>query len=147
MLKAANEYAAKCFTQYGMNTDDTGRYSSMYKPFHLIGMELNTSVFSAAILKKATGCTKEFFGDVIATAKQNLKKGQLLDSEGGFTVWGKLYQADCAKKINGLPIGLANNVKLKNDVEKDAPVCWTDVDLDVKLSSSKDKRKNKIKLK
>ena len=81
-----------------MNTDNARRFSSMYKPFHLIGMELNTSIFSAAILKKATGYTKEFFGDVIATAKQNLKKGQILDGEGGFTVWGKLYQAEVAKK-------------------------------------------------
>ena len=144
VLEAANEYAAKCFTQYGMNTDDTGRYSSMYKPFHLIGMELNTSVFSAAILKKATGCTKEFSGDVIATAKQNLKKGQLLDGEGGFTVWGKLYQAGFAKKINGLPIGLANNVKLKNDIEKDAPVCWSDVDLDVNCPVVKIREKIKL---
>ena len=144
VLEAASEYAAKCFTQYGMNTDDTGRYSSMYKPFHLIGMELNTSIFSAAILKKATGCTKEFSGDVIATAKQNLKKGQLLDGEGGFTVWGKLYQADFAKKINGLPIGLANNVKLKNDVEKDAPVVWSDVDLDVNCPVVKIREKIKL---
>ena len=144
MLEAANEYAAKCFTQYGMNTDDSGRFSSMYKPFHLIGMELNTSVFSAAILKKATGCTKEFSGDVIATAKQNLKKGQLLDGEGGFTVWGKLYQAGFAKKINGLPIGLANNVKLKNDIEKDAPVCWSDVDLDINCPVVKIREKIKL---
>jgi len=53
-----------------------------------------------------------------------------LDGEGGFTVWGKLYQAEIAKKINGLPIGLANNVKLKNDVERDAPVYWSDVEID-----------------
>ena len=39
VLEAESEYAAKCFTQYGMNTDETGRFSSMYKPFHLIGME------------------------------------------------------------------------------------------------------------
>ena len=131
VLEAGNEYAAKCFKQYGMNTDDTGRFSSMYKPFHLIGMELNTSIFSAAILKKATGHTKEFFGDVIATAKQNLKRGQILDGEGGFTVWGRLYPAEVAKKTNGLPIGLANNVKLKNDIGKDQPVCWSDVEPDM----------------
>ena len=53
-----------------------------------------------------------------------------MDGEGGFTVWGKLYQVDFAKKINGLPIGLANNVKLKNDVEKYTSVCWSDVDID-----------------
>ena len=43
------------FAQYGMNTDESGRYSAMYKPFHLIGLELNVSVLSAAILGKATG--------------------------------------------------------------------------------------------
>ena len=69
VLEAANEYAAKCFTQYGMNTDDTGRYSSVYKPFHLIGMELNTSVFSAAILRKLL-VHEKFSGDVIATANK-----------------------------------------------------------------------------
>ena len=50
VLEAPNDYAASCFKQYGMNTDDTGKYSAMYKPFHLIGMELNISVFSAALL-------------------------------------------------------------------------------------------------
>ena len=48
VLKAPNDYAASCFKQYGMNTDSTGQFSAMYKPFHLIGMELNISIFSAA---------------------------------------------------------------------------------------------------
>ena len=30
-----------------MNTDASGRYSAMYKPFHLIGLELNVSILSA----------------------------------------------------------------------------------------------------
>ena len=55
VLEAPNDYAASCFKQYGMNTDDTGRFSAMYKPFHLIGMELNISIFSAALLNQATG--------------------------------------------------------------------------------------------
>ena len=101
----------------------------MFKPFHLIGMELNTSIYSVGILKKATGYTKAFLGDVIATAKQNLKKGQILDGEGGFTVWGKLYQSEISKKIRGLPIGLANDVKLKKDVRKDQPISWSDVEI------------------
>ena len=131
VLEAENDYAARCFKQYGMNTDNTGRYSSMFKPFHLIGMELNTSIYSVGILKKATGYTKAFLGDVIATAKQNLKKGQILDGEGGFTVWGKLYQSETSKKIRGLPIGLANDVKLKKDVRKDQPISWSDVEIDL----------------
>ncbi len=52
--------------QYGMNTDQSGEFSAMYKPFHLIGMELNTSIFSAALLKLPTGQTKYFKGDVVS---------------------------------------------------------------------------------
>ena len=49
VLKAPNDYAASCFKQYGMNTDSTGQFSAMYKPFHLIGMELNISIYSAVL--------------------------------------------------------------------------------------------------
>jgi predicted homoserine dehydrogenase-like protein len=44
VIEAPNEYSAGCFRQYGMNTDSSGRYSAMYKPFHLIGLELNIVV-------------------------------------------------------------------------------------------------------
>ena len=44
VIEAPNDYAAACFKQYGMNTDASGRYSAMYKPFHLIGLELNISI-------------------------------------------------------------------------------------------------------
>ena len=43
VLEAQNDYAAKCCKEYVMNTDNTGRYSTMFKPFHLIGLELNIS--------------------------------------------------------------------------------------------------------
>ena len=94
VIEAPNDYAAACFRQYGMNTDVTGRYSAMYKPFHLIGLELNISILSAALLNKPTGMVDDFCGDVVATAKRDLAAGEMLDGEGGFTVWGKLYPAD-----------------------------------------------------
>ena len=94
VIEAPNDYAASCFVQYGMNTDDTGRYSAMYKPFHLIGLELNTSIFSAALLNQPTGSTLDFHADVVATSKRHLQAGEVLDGEGGSTVWGKLYPAE-----------------------------------------------------
>ena len=90
VIEAPNDYAAACFRQYGMNTDASGRYSAMFKPFHLIGLELNISILSAALLNKPTGSTLDFSGDVVATAKRPLKAGEILDGEGGYTVWGKL---------------------------------------------------------
>ena len=127
VLQAPNDYAASCFKQYGMNTDQSGEFSAMYKPFHLIGMELNTSIFSAALLKLPTGQTKYFKGDVVSVSKRNLKKGEKLDGEGGFTVWGKLIPASTSLNLQALPIGLANDMYLKNDIDKDKILTWNDV--------------------
>ena len=131
VIEAPNDYAAACFKQYGMNTDSTGRYSAMYKPFHLIGLELNTSILSAALLGKPTGSTQAFNADVVATAKRDLKAGEMLDGEGGFTVYGKLMPAKRSLDIGGLPIGLAHRVKLVNDIAKGQSVRWADVDIDM----------------
>jgi predicted homoserine dehydrogenase-like protein len=130
VLEAPNDYAADCFKQYGLKTDDKGRYAAMYKPYHLIGLELNISVLSAALRKEATGQPIGFRGDVAAVAKRNLRKGETLDGEGGYTVWGKLLPAETSLKAGALPIGLAHNVRLKSDVAHGAVVRWSDVEFD-----------------
>ena len=130
VIEAPNDYASACFKQYGMNTDSTGRFSAMYKPFHLIGLELNISILSAALLKKPTGSTLDFNSDVVATAKRNLKAGEMLDGEGGFTVYGKLMPANKSLKMGGLPIGLAHRIRLKNNVNIDQQISWDDVEID-----------------
>ncbi len=135
VIEAPNDYSAQCFRQYGMNTDASGRYSAMYKPFHLIGLELGISVFSAALLKQPTGSTLRFNADVVATAKFNLKAGQMLDGEGGHMVWGKLYPGRDSLALGGLPIGLAHGVKLKSDIAQGAPVRWRDVEIDETLDA------------
>ena len=127
VIEAPNDYAAACFKQYGMNTDASGRYSAMYKPFHLIGLELNISILSAALLGQPTGMTKGYHSDVVATAKRPLKAGEVLDGEGGFTVWGKLCSARQSAEIGGVPIGLAHHLKLTRDVPAGAPITWQDV--------------------
>ena len=128
VLKAPNDYAASCFKQYGMNTDSTGQFSAMYKPFHLIGMELNISIFSAALLNQSTGQTQNFSGDVVATSKRSLKKGEILDGEGGATVWGKLIPVKDSLSNETLPIGLAHGIKLNKDINEDQIITWKDVD-------------------
>jgi len=129
VIEAPNDYAAACFSQYGLAVDDTGRYASMFKPWHLIGLELNISVLSAVLRGEPTGATESFRGDVVATAKRNLKAGETLDGEGGFTVWGKLMPAEASLAVGGLPIGLAHSVKLTRDVAVGSPVLWSDVEV------------------
>jgi predicted homoserine dehydrogenase-like protein len=130
VLKAPNDYAAACFKQYGLPTDSTGRYAAMYKPFHLIGLELSISVLSAALRGEPTGSSREWRGDVAAVAKRDLKAGEVLDGEGGYTVYGHLVPAVRSRTQRMLPIGLAHGVRLTKDVLAGTVLTEDDVLLD-----------------
>jgi predicted homoserine dehydrogenase-like protein len=130
VLEAPNDYAADCFKQYGLKTDSSGRYAAMYKPYHLIGLELNISVLSVALRKEPTGQPQDFRGDVAAVAKRDLRTGETLDGEGGYTVWGKLMPARASLEAGALPIGLAHRVTLKRNIAHGAVVRWDDVEID-----------------
>jgi predicted homoserine dehydrogenase-like protein len=127
VLKAPNEYARACFKEYGLKTDPGGWYATMYKPFHLIGLELGVSVLSAALRGEPTGQPYGFRGDVVAVAKRGLRAGETLDGEGGYTVWGKLVPAERSLAEGALPIGLAHKVALLRDIAAGEIVRWVDV--------------------
>src|ERR1700749_1365490 len=140
VLEAPNDYAADCFKQYGLKTDASGRFAAMYKPYHLIGLELNISVLSAAVRGEPTGQPQGFRGDAVAVAKRDLRAGEILDGEGGYTVWGKLMPAAASLAAGALPIGLAHKVKLKNAVAHGAIVGWSDVQTDADDDTVKTRR-------
>jgi len=130
VLKAPNDYAAACFKQYGLPTDATGRYAAMYKPFHLIGLELSISVLSAALRGEPTGSCRAWRGDAVAVAKRDLRAGESLDGEGGYTVYGRLTPAARSNARRMLPIGLAHGIRLTRDVAAGSVVTEDDVVLD-----------------
>jgi predicted homoserine dehydrogenase-like protein len=127
VFKAPNEYARACFREYGLKTDASGRYAAMYKPYHLIGLELGVSVLSATLRGEPTGQPRGWRGDVVAVAKRALGAGEMLVGEGGYTVWGKLVPAERSLAEGALPIGLAHHVRLLHDVAAGAIVRWADV--------------------
>ena len=128
VLEAPNDYAAACFAQYGLPTDATGRYAAMYKPFHLIGLELSISVLSAALRGEATGEAEAFRAGAVAVAKRDLRAGDRLDGEGGYTVWGRLAPASAATDTAlPLPIGLAHKVEVVRDVPAGQALTFADV--------------------
>jgi predicted homoserine dehydrogenase-like protein len=145
VLEAPNDYAADCFRQYGLKTDSSGRYAAMYKPYHLIGLELNISILSAALRGEPTGQPDGFRGDVAAVAKRSLRAGEMLDGEGGYTVWGKLMPAAASLRAGALPIGLAHRVKLKRDVEHGALVRWSDAEIDMDNETVRTRREMEAK--
>lgn len=130
VVKAPNDYAAACFQQYGMKTDPTGRYAAMYRPYHLIGMELSISVLNVVLNGQPTGTPWEWRGDVAAVAKRDLKPGEVLDGEGGYTVYGKLIPAGRSVREQVLPLGLASGVTVTRLVKAGSILNTTDVLLD-----------------
>ncbi|WP_022884698.1 NAD(P)H-dependent oxidoreductase [Glaciibacter superstes] len=129
-FEARTEYARQCFAEYGVLTDETGRYGSLYRPYHMIGLELGISIASAVLRGEPTGSPTGFRGDVVTTAKKDLRAGDTLDGEGGYTVFGKLAPAHISLERNALPLGLAHGAKLTRDVAKDHTVSWADVVID-----------------
>jgi predicted homoserine dehydrogenase-like protein len=125
-----NEYSRRCFREYSMLPDRSGRYAALYRPIHMIGLELGLSVASAALRREPTGAPICFNSDVVATAKRKLKAGEMLDGEGGFCVWGKQTPAEASLKSGYLPLGVAHNVKLKHDIEEGQRLKWSDVNVD-----------------
>jgi predicted homoserine dehydrogenase-like protein len=132
-FKARDEYSRACFKQYGLLTDPSGWYASMWRPFHLIGLETSISILSAVLRGEATGTALSFRGDAVATAKRDLKAGEMLDGEGGFTVWANALPASISVAQDFLPMGLAHHVRLVKDVAKDKAIRFSDVHFDNNL--------------
>jgi predicted homoserine dehydrogenase-like protein len=130
VFEGDTEYIRRCFMEYGVRTDPSGRYACMYKRWHLIGLEVGISVAAVGLRGEAAGCATGFRADVVATAKRDLRAGEILDGEGGYTVYGQLSPADDSLALGGLPLGLAHGVKLVNPVAAGAPVRWSDVLVD-----------------
>ena len=129
-VEAETDYIKNCFEEYNAHTDPSGRYFTLYKRWHLIGLEVGMSVASVALRGEPTGVATCWNADVVATAKRDLAPGEMLDGEGGYTVWGKLLPADRSMRLGGLPLGLAHNVKLVRAVKKGQSLCWADVAMD-----------------
>jgi predicted homoserine dehydrogenase-like protein len=65
-----------------------------------------------------------------AVAKRDLRAGEVLDGEGGYTVYGRLVSAARSKAQRMLPIGLAHGVSLTRDVAAGTALTEVDVSLD-----------------
>ncbi len=129
-FEADTDYLRNCFEEYNVVTDPSGRYMSLYKRWHLIGLELAVSVASVGLRGEPTGFATGFRGDVAAIAKRDLAAGEILDGEGGYTVSGGLRPAAASIEAGYLPLGLAHQVKLKNAIDDGAAITWDDVEID-----------------
>jgi predicted homoserine dehydrogenase-like protein len=139
-VEAETDYIKNCFEEYNAHTDPSGRYFTLYKRWHLIGLEVGVSVASVALRNEPTGVATGWNADVVATAKRDLKPGDMLDGEGGYTVWGKLLPAATSKRMGGVPLGLAHGVKVIRPVAKGQSLTWDDVAMDTSTHAYKIRR-------
>lgn len=140
VFEGESQYVRNCFKEYMVRTDPSGRYACLYKRWHLIGLELGISVAAVGLRAEATGAATCFNADVVATAKRDLRPGEILDGEGGYTVWGKLFPSGKSLALGGLPLGLAHQVKLLRPVRKGQALSWADVAMDENLPAYKLRR-------
>jgi predicted homoserine dehydrogenase-like protein len=134
-FEGETEYIRRCFAEYGVKTDDSGRYACLYKRWHLIGLEVGISVASVGLRGEPTGCATGFRADAVATAKRALKPGEVLDGEGGYTVVGRLMPAQDSLAQGCLPLGLAHGWKLLKPIAAGQPLKWSDVAVDANVTA------------
>ena len=140
VMEGETEYVRNCFKEYMVHTDPSGRYACMYKRWHLIGLEVGISVASVGLRGEPTGCATGFRADAVATAKRDLKAGETLDGEGGYTVHGKLMRAADSIAMGALPLGLAHDVTHVNSVRAGQQVRWADVVCDAASEAVRTRR-------
>ncbi|BDE05021.1 hypothetical protein WPS_02970 [Vulcanimicrobium alpinum] len=124
-------YAQRCFGEYGMSTDQSGRYTALWRPYHLIGLEIGVSVASVALRGEPTGAP--FAGhraEVVCATRRAMRAGEIIDGEGGYAVYGTSVPAARARERRLVPMGLAHGLRLQRDVEADHPIGEADVTFD-----------------
>ena len=140
VFEGETDYIQRCFSEYGVKTDPSGRYACLYKRWHLIGLEVGISVASVGLRGEPTGCPTGWRADAVAFAKKELKPGELLDGEGGYTVAGRLMPAADSLAKDCLPLGLAHGWKLLRPVAAGQPVRWSDVAVDASSTAVRARR-------
>jgi predicted homoserine dehydrogenase-like protein len=136
VITSPRPYLRRCFAEYGLPVDRTGRYAAVYRPYHLVGMESPVSIARAALDHAATGSPLPVpRATVVCAAKRALAPGDLLDGEGGATVYGLIDDARTASAERLLPIGLSHGARVRRPVAEDGLVRLDDVVLETQNST------------
>jgi len=107
-----------------------GPLYSFYTPWHLCHFEVPNTVARVVLFGDAAGVP--LGGPVVevcATAKRDLKAGEILDGYGHYMTYGEAENADVMRRERLLPEGLVEGCRLRRDVPKDQALTYDDVDL------------------
>ncbi len=125
-----SEYGRRAIAEYGVPTGGGGRYGLMYRPYHFVGLETPVSIVTAALRGEATGASIGApASEVISIAKRDLAPGDVLDGDGGYTVYGEAERMSAAAQERLLPMGLSDGATVTRPIAKGAAVTKGDVTL------------------
>ena len=101
-------------------TKAEGPYYLHYRPYHLCDLETPQSIAEAVLLNEVTVAAETMVSEVVAVAKRDLKKGETVGGIGSADIYGKIYTYDeaCAQEM--MPLGIAANGVVIEDVEQGA---------------------------
>jgi predicted homoserine dehydrogenase-like protein len=107
-----------------------GPIYTFYTPYHLCHLEAPLTVARAVLFgDAAVSADAGHVVDVVATAKRDLRAGEVLDGIGHYMTYGQCVNADRTAAERYLPMGLAAGCTLRRDVAKDALLAYDDVRL------------------
>lgn len=107
-----------------------GPFYLFHIPFHLPGFGTPITVAKAVVFGAATITPRGGpVCDVVAVAKKDLKRGEILDGSGGFTCYGLIENADVSREENLLPISLSTGCRLKHGIPMGQAISCADVEV------------------
>lgn len=108
----------------------TGPLYCFYTPYHLCHFEVPTTVARAVLFDDAAIAPIDRPRvDVVATAKKDLVKGEILDGIGYYMSYGQAENSDVVRSQGLLPVGLAEGCRLNKNISKDKVLTFHDVEL------------------
>ena len=110
----------------------TGPYYLFYRPYHLCSVEMLIGVANMVINRESTiePISEKPFVDVATFAKRPLKKGERLDTIGGYDYYGLVDSYTTYRRENALSVSLAENAIVTRDIAQDEMLTMKDIEID-----------------
>lgn len=99
-------------------THAEGPYYLLFRPYHLCDLETPQSIAEAVLMNEVTVTANTMHSEVAAIAKRNLKAGEKLKGIGTADIFGKIYTYPQALALKAIPLGIAENGVVLQDIAK-----------------------------
>lgn len=130
VVRSEHPFTQEDLAYHGCHVGGEGKNFLLYRPYHLVAVPAPLSIARAVFFGAANGsCAATPTAECIAVAKRDLRRGEVLDGGGGYTVVGQCEKAAIARRDGLLPLGLADRATLVREVGRGEAIGYADVSL------------------